>query len=189
MVRSRYQLRTLVFRLFKASTARGPNVTGARPGGAAQALLGAGVDRVDFPSVGLDRNTAERRDAVQCEERAGVVGDPGDFFDRLPCTCRGLGVNDADDLGPDAMDGRLDLIGVEHLAVRPFDHRDLAPARSATSFIRAPKTPLMQTSILSPGSIRLTTKVSMPAEPVPEIARSGGSWSERHSGGGPESHP
>ena len=45
-----------------------------------------------------------------------------------------------------------------------------APARSATSSIRPPKTPLTQTSILSPGSIRLTTTASIPAEPVPETA-------------------
>ena len=45
-----------------------------------------------------------------------------------------------------------------------------APARSATSTMRPPKTPLTQTSIESPGSIRLTTAASMPAEPVPLTA-------------------
>ena len=39
-----------------------------------------------------------------------------------------------------------------------------APARWATSVMRWPKTPLTQTTILSPGSIRLTTQVSMPAD-------------------------
>ena len=41
-----------------------------------------------------------------------------------------------------------------------------APARAATSLIRWPKTPLAQTIMLSPGSIRFTTVASMPAEPV-----------------------
>ncbi len=36
--------------------------------------------------------------------------------------------------------------------------------------MRAPNTPLTQTSIVSPGSIRLTTTASIPAEPVPETA-------------------
>ena len=45
-----------------------------------------------------------------------------------------------------------------------------APARPATSAMRPPKTPLTQTSILSPGSIRLTTQVSIPALPVPLTA-------------------
>ncbi len=41
-----------------------------------------------------------------------------------------------------------------------------APARSATSTIRPPKTPLTHITIESPGSIRLTTVASMPALPV-----------------------
>jgi hypothetical protein len=41
-----------------------------------------------------------------------------------------------------------------------------APARWATSAIRWPKTPLTQTTIVSPGSMRLTTHVSIPALPV-----------------------
>jgi hypothetical protein len=36
------------------------------------------------------------------------------------------------------------------------------------SDIRVPKTPLTQTTTSSPGSIRLTKQVSMPALPVPE---------------------
>ncbi len=36
--------------------------------------------------------------------------------------------------------------------------------------MRPPKTPLTQTIIESPGSIRLTTAASMPAEPVPLTA-------------------
>ena len=45
-----------------------------------------------------------------------------------------------------------------------------APARPATSAMRPPKTPLTQTTILSPGSIKLTTHVSIPALPVPLTA-------------------
>ena len=45
-----------------------------------------------------------------------------------------------------------------------------APARPATSFMRPPNTPLTQTTIESPGSIRLTTVASMPADPVPLTA-------------------
>ena len=36
--------------------------------------------------------------------------------------------------------------------------------------MRPPNTPLTQTIIESPGSIRLTTVASMPAEPVPLMA-------------------
>ncbi|MGC3968992.1 MAG: hypothetical protein QM775_16965 [Pirellulales bacterium] len=46
----------------------------------------------------------------------------------------------------------------------------MAPAREATSTIRSPNTPLTQTIIESPGSIRLTTVLSMPADPVALIA-------------------
>jgi hypothetical protein len=46
----------------------------------------------------------------------------------------------------------------------------LAPARAATSAMRPPKTPLTPITIESPGSMRLTTVASMPAEPVPLTA-------------------
>ena len=45
-----------------------------------------------------------------------------------------------------------------------------APQRAAMSAMRPPKTPFTQTTILSPGSIRLTTQVSIPAVPVPLTA-------------------
>ena len=81
-------------------------------------------------------------------------------------------MHDSDDLRPHVLDGRFDFTWVENLPEPPLGsiRCDCAPARSATSFIRAPKTPLMQTSILSPGSIKLTTTVSIPGQPVPEIA-------------------
>ena len=50
-------------------------------------------------------------------------------------------------------------------------HVTCAPARRATSVRRAPKTPLTQVIIESPGSIRLTTVASMPAEPVALTAK------------------
>ena len=40
------------------------------------------------------------------------------------------------------------------------------PVRPATSIMRWPKKPLLQTTMRSPGSMRLTTQVSMPAMPV-----------------------
>ena len=36
--------------------------------------------------------------------------------------------------------------------------------------MRSPKKPLMQTTARSPGSMRLATQASMPAEPVPDTA-------------------
>ena len=44
-----------------------------------------------------------------------------------------------------------------------------APQRSATSTMRAPKTPLTPMTTSSPGSMRLTQQNSMPALPVPLI--------------------
>ena len=44
-----------------------------------------------------------------------------------------------------------------------------ALSRVATSCIRIPNTPLINTSNLSSGSTRFTKQVSMPAEPVPEM--------------------
>ncbi len=79
-------------------------------------------------------------------------------------------MDDPDELGADLVDRGLDLLGVEDLAPGRSIAVTCAPARSATSTIRPPKTPLTQTSILSPGSIRLTTTASIPAEPVPETA-------------------
>ena len=69
------------------------------------------------------------------------------------------------------LDGGDDLVLVEDLAPRALDRR----RRRRRSGRRRrpcapPKTPLTQTSILSPGSIRLTTQVSIPAEPVPLTA-------------------
>ena len=52
------------------------------------------------------------------------MGDLGDLFDGLPGARRCLGVDDPDDLGTVALDRRLHLIGIEHLAVRPLDRRD-----------------------------------------------------------------
>ena len=46
-----------------------------------------------------------------------------------------------------------------------------APVRPATSIMRWPKNPAAQTTILSPGSSRLTMQVSMPAMPVPLIGK------------------
>ena len=43
------------------------------------------------------------------------------------------------------------------------------PARSTMSLMRVPKTPLTPTTHRSPGSMRLTRHVSMPAEPVADM--------------------
>ncbi len=44
-----------------------------------------------------------------------------------------------------------------------------APQRCTFSFMRPPKTPLTQTTTVSPGCTRLTKQASMPTEPGPEI--------------------
>ena len=45
-----------------------------------------------------------------------------------------------------------------------------APNRRAMYAIRSPKKPHMQTATASPGSRRLASPASIPAEPVPESA-------------------
>ena len=89
------------------------------------AFLTAGEDRIDFPAVGFDGQAAQRCNAVEREQGAFLMCDLRDLFDRLPGTRRGLSMHHADDLRPRAPDRRLHLIGIEHFAKRPFDHRQL----------------------------------------------------------------
>ena len=124
---SRYQLCTFVLRFWITSAARGLNETGARPGGQLRHFWVPGVNGVDPPGVDLDGDAAERGHGVDGDQGAGLVGDPGDLLDGLPGAGGGLGVDDPDDLGADLLDGRADLLGVEDLAVRPFDRGDLGP--------------------------------------------------------------
>ena len=50
-------------------------------------------------------------------------------------------------------------------------HPKFAPIRSTFSFMRPPKTPFWQTITVSPGEIRLTKQVSMPADPGADTGR------------------
>ena len=100
------------------------------------------------------------------------MGNAGDFLDRLAGPGGCLGLDDADDLGPAPLEGDGDLLGGETASPHGRSIRvTRAPLRWATSHMRAPKTPLTQTSIESPGSIRLTIAASMPADPVPLMAK------------------
>ncbi len=109
------------------SAARGAERDRCQPRRTAQAFLRAGVNRVDLPGVNLDRDAAERGDGVERDQRAGIVGDLGNLLDRLPGTRGRLRVDDSDHLRAVLLDRRADLLGIEDLAVRPFDGRHFGP--------------------------------------------------------------
>ena len=94
--------------------------------------------RVDF-----DRHAAQRGHGVDQQQRAGVVDDCGDLFDRLPGAGRSFGHDDADHLRLRHVDGPSAISSAVKTSPQGRSMRvTLAPARSATSPIRAPKTPL-----------------------------------------------
>ena len=126
----------------------------------------SGIDGVDLPGVHLDGNAAEavtvstssiapaswtacEISGIDCRAPVEVsaITMPTTFGPVASAALRWSGVKTSPQ-------GRSTLV-------------TFAPARSATSAIREPNMPLTQTTIESPGSIRLTTVVSIPAEPVP----------------------
>ena len=108
--------------------------------------------------VVVDDHTLFRRGLTALlsrEPQFQVVGDAADGGEAL---------RRVKDLQPDLVLLDNHLPGVNGVDMLP------ALREAATSAIRPPKTPLMQTIILSPGSIRFATTVSIPALPVPLTA-------------------
>ena len=96
------------------------------------------------------------------------MDDIAHLLDLLMGTCRGLGVDEGDQLeAPSSCQGTFDPIDGDRLSPGDFDRLDLG----AMASMRPPKTPLTPTRTRSPGSTRFAMDASIPAEPVPGIAR------------------
>ena len=165
MPRSRYQLCGVGMR---RSQARGSRVRGANPGATPEALLRAAVGEVHAPAVDVDRDPAERRDAVGQQQSVAFAGRHGGHVVANPGA--GLGVHERRSLwGAGWASSRAPgSSGRPHGA---STRTTSAPQRRATSHIRSPKRPLTPITTMSPGPTVLTNAASMPADPVPDTGR------------------
>ena len=148
------------------STARSLDRERGQPGRDAEALLGAGVGDVDAPAVDVDRDAAERGDAVDEQQGVALRSPSGAMSLRTPVDVSAC--TTAITLG----DGwaASEALGVDRLAPRRLDaSRRRRRTGAATSHMRSPNTPLTPTTTASPGPTRFTKAASMPAEPVPLI--------------------
>jgi hypothetical protein len=84
---------------------------------------------------------------------------------------RGLGLHEGHHARPLAADEFADFLGVVGLAPSLGERTTSAPWRRAISPMRSAKKPLLSSANFWPGSAKLATAASMPALPVPEIAR------------------
>ena len=151
---SRYQLCTFVFRLDIASSARGLNVTGERPGGQLRPFLRAGVHGVELPVIDLERHAAERSNGID-DQRACRTRDKA---------CPSLRAA----AGPQSTSRAWTMLrtfgrtccSVSRIRFRSntsphglFEDRDLSPRPGRRCRPCAvPKKPLTQTTTLSPDS-------------------------------------
>ena len=102
---SRYQLGTFVLRLFIASTARGLNETGDRPGGqlspfCVQLYTASMPQASTFSGMQPSEVTASTTSSV-----SNLLAQLAQLFDRLPGPGRGLRMDDGQHLGPHLGEG------------------------------------------------------------------------------------
>ncbi len=120
-----------------------------QPRAGRRALLRRAVGGVHPPGVELDRRPAERRDAVEHEQRAGLACRRGDGLDRLTRAGGGLGVDAGDERRPHPLDGRRHGV-LQHAAPLGVHPRTRAPQRVATSHMRSPNRPATPTTTRRP---------------------------------------